>query len=90
MSTPTSAPPVEYSTRRLGRARFAVNALFLANGALFANILPHYPAIKDGLDLSNAAFGVSVAAFPLGAITAGLAAGALVRRFRSSRSPGPC
>ncbi len=52
---------------------------------MFANILPHYPAIKDGLELSNAAFGVSVAAFPLGAITAGLASGFLVRRFRSSR-----
>ncbi|MHA7209722.1 MFS transporter [Arthrobacter sp. MDT1-65] len=69
----------------MGRARFAVGALFLTNGAMFANILPHYPAIKDGLDLSNAAFGVSVAAFPLGAITAGLASGFLVHRFRSSR-----
>ncbi|MHA7218564.1 MFS transporter [Arthrobacter sp. MDT1-48-3] len=85
MTTRSSAPPQEYSAQRLGRARLAVSALFLTNGALFANILPHYPAIKDGLDLSNAAFGVSVAAFPLGAITAGLAAGALVRRFRSSR-----
>jgi MFS family permease len=86
MSTPSSVhQPLEHSAHRLGRARFAVSALFLTNGAMFANILPHYPAIKDGLDLSNAAFGVSVAAFPLGAITAGLAAGALIRRFRSSR-----
>ncbi|RJT78113.1 MFS transporter [Arthrobacter cheniae] len=77
--------PAEHTPQRLGRARFAVSALFLSNGALFANILPHYPAIKDGLDLSNAAFGISVAAFPLGAITAGLASGALVRRYRSSR-----
>ncbi|BBE21917.1 MFS transporter [Arthrobacter sp. MN05-02] len=85
MTTRSSAPSQEYSAQRLGRARLAVSALFLTNGAMFANILPHYPAIKDGLDLSNAAFGISVAAFPLGAITAGLAAGALVRRFRSSR-----
>jgi MFS family permease len=85
MSTTIPTQETEYTPRRLARARFAVSALFLANGALFANILPHYPAIKDGLDLSNAAFGISVAAFPLGAITAGLASGALVRRFRSSR-----
>ncbi|WP_235830755.1 MFS transporter [Arthrobacter cheniae] len=85
MSTPATVQPAEHTPQRLGRARFAVSALFLSNGALFANILPHYPAIKDGLDLSNAAFGISVAAFPLGAITAGLASGALVRRYRSSR-----
>ncbi|KQO01699.1 fucose permease [Arthrobacter sp. Leaf234] len=85
MSATTPTQETEYTPRRLARARFAVSALFLANGALFANILPHYPAIKDGLDLSNAALGISVAAFPLGAITAGLASGALVRRFRSSR-----
>jgi MFS family permease len=85
VSTPATVQQAEHTPQRLGRARFAVSALFLSNGALFANILPHYPAIKDGLDLSNAAFGISVAAFPLGAITAGLASGALVRRYRSSR-----
>ncbi|TKV28510.1 MFS transporter [Arthrobacter sp. NamB2] len=85
MTSSVSVEPTEHSARRLGQARLAVSVLFLTNGAMFANILPHYPAIKDGLDLSNAAFGVSVAAFPLGAITAGLASGALVRRFRSSR-----
>jgi MFS family permease len=62
-----------------------VAALFLTNGALFANLLPHYPAIIDDLQLSNAQFGVAVASFPLGAIIAGLASGVLVRRFRSSR-----
>jgi MFS family permease len=85
VSTPASVQQVEHTPQQLGRARFAVSVLFLSNGALFANILPHYPAIKEGLDLSNAAFGISVAAFPLGAITAGLASGALVRRYRSSR-----
>ena len=83
MTRPAAEAP--YPAQRLGRARLAVSVLFLTNGAMFANLLPHYPAIKDGLELSNAAFGVSVAAFPLGAIVAGLASGALVRRFRSSR-----
>jgi MFS family permease len=84
MSTTTSRPrpPVPRDVRR---ARWAVSLLFLTNGALFANLLPRYPAIKAGLDLSNAEFGVAVAAFPLGAIVAGLAAGMLIRRFRSSR-----
>jgi MFS family permease len=84
MSTTTSRPrpPVPRDVRR---ARWAVSLLFLTNGALFANLLPRYPAIKAGLGLSNAEFGLAVAAFPLGAIVAGLAAGMLIRRFRSSR-----
>lgn len=59
--------------------------LFLTNGALFANLLPRYPEIKSSLGLTNSAFGLAVAAFPLGALVAGLAAGVLIRRFRSSR-----
>jgi MFS family permease len=59
--------------------------LFFTNGALFANLIPRYPAIKADLGLSNAEFGLAVAAFPLGALIAGLAAGMLIRRFRSSR-----
>lgn len=66
-------------------ARVAVALLFFTNGALFANLLPRYPEIKETLELSNAAFGAAVAAFPLGALIAGLSAGALIRRFRSSR-----
>ena len=72
-------------SREAGRARVAVALLFLTNGAIFANLLPRYPAIKEALGLSNAEFGIAVASFPLGALVAGLAAGALIRRFRSSR-----
>lgn len=68
------------------RARAAVAALFLTNGALFANLLPRYPQIKADLELSNAVYGLSVAAFPAGAILAGAAAGVLVRRFSSARA----
>lgn len=67
------------------RARAALAALFLTNGALFANLLPRYPEIKADLALSNAAYGVAIAAFSGGALVAGLTAGALVRRFRSAR-----
>lgn len=67
------------------RARGAVAVLFLTNGAVFANLVPRYPAIVDQLGLANAQFGLAVAAFPLGALLAGLTAGILIRRFRSSR-----
>lgn len=69
----------------LRRARWAVAALFFTNGALFANLLPRFPAIKDSLGLGNAEFGLAVAAYPLGALLAGLAAGILIRRFHSAR-----
>ncbi|WP_328718799.1 MFS transporter [Streptomyces sp. NBC_00247] len=67
------------------RARAAVAVLFLTNGALFANLLPRYPQIKAELGMSNAVYGLAVAAFPTGALVAGPVAGALVRRFGSAR-----
>lgn len=67
------------------RARIAVAALFLTNGAVFANLLPRYPEIKSDLGLSNSAYGAAVAAFSAGALAAGLTAAALIRRYRSSR-----
>jgi MFS family permease len=69
----------------LRQARFAVAALFLTNGALFANLLPRYPEIKMDLQLSNAIYGAAIAAFSGGALVAGLTAAWLIRRYRSSR-----
>jgi MFS family permease len=65
------------------RARGAVAALFFANGALFANLVPRFPELKAELDLTNAAFGTAVAAYGVGALAAGLIAGLLVSRFGS-------
>lgn len=67
------------------RARVATAALFLTNGAIYANMLPRFPEIKTDLGLSNAAYGAAVAAFSAGALVSGLTAGALIRRFNSSR-----
>jgi fucose permease len=67
------------------RARIATAALFLTNGAIFANLLPRYPEIKADLHLSNAVYGAAIAAFSGGALVAGLAAATLIRRYRSSR-----
>ncbi len=55
----------------LKRARFAAAALFLTNGALFANLLPRFPEIKTDLAMSNAAYGAAVASFSGGALLAG-------------------
>ncbi len=63
----------------------AVAALFLTNGAIFANMLPRYPEIKADLGLSNTGFGLAVAGFSAGALLSGLTAGALIRRFGSAR-----
>ncbi len=76
---------LEESAVRDRRARVAVAAQFLTNGALFANLLPRFPEIKADLGLSNAAYGVTIAAFSAGAFVAGLTAGALIRRFTSAR-----
>lgn len=77
--TPNAADP------RDRRARAAVGVLFLANGTLFAGLLPRYPEIKAQLALSNTTFGLSVATFAAGALLSGLTAGALIRRFGSAR-----
>lgn len=77
-----AAPPPATTDRR---ARRAVAALFLTNGALFANLIPRYPEIKTDLGMSNAVYGLAVIAFPVGAIIAGLAAAPLIRRFGSGR-----
>jgi MFS family permease len=66
-------------------ARAAVAALFLTNGALFANVVPRYPEIKASLHVNNAVLGTALAGFPLGALVAGLFATTAIRRYRSSR-----
>ncbi|WP_282688764.1 MULTISPECIES: MFS transporter [unclassified Streptomyces] len=79
---------VDTETRPLPAARHAraaVAVLFFTNGALFANLLPRYPQIKEDLAIGNGSYGLAVAAFPAGAITAGLAAGLLIRRMGSAR-----
>lgn len=78
--------PVHTADPALRRARIAVAAMFLTNGALFANLVPRLPQIKADLELGNAAYGLTIAAFPVGAITAGLLAAAFIRRFGSAPS----
>ncbi|PRC52163.1 MFS transporter, partial [Mycobacterium sp. ITM-2017-0098] len=44
--------PLDGGEARNRRARIAVAALFLTNGALFANLLPRLPEIKADLAMS--------------------------------------
>ncbi|MEV1293553.1 MFS transporter [Pseudonocardia sp. NPDC049635] len=67
------------------RARVGVGLVFATNGLVYANLLPRFPQLKHDLGLSNAQLGLAVAAMPFGALLAGLTAGALIARFRSSR-----
>ncbi len=80
-----ASQPLTGGDAPLGRVRAATAALFLTNGALFANLLPRYPEIKADLAMSNAGYGAAVASFSAGALLAGLTAGALIRRFQSAR-----
>ncbi|APX33407.1 fucose permease [Brachybacterium sp. P6-10-X1] len=79
------APPSLPSARAPSRARAAVAVLFLTNGALLANLLPRYPEIRTELGLANSTYGLVLAAFPTGAILAGLGAGAMIRVVGSAR-----
>ena len=64
--------------------------MFLTNGAIFANLVPRFPELKTDLALSNTAYGIVVAAFPVGALVAGLAAGPIIRKLTSARTALLC
>ena len=59
--------------------------MFLANGLGFANLVPRFPEIVEGLGLSRSAFGQAVAAAGVGALVAGLAASWLISRLTSAK-----
>lgn len=80
--SPNAAPTPE----RLSRARVGAALLFLVNGAVFANLLPRLPQIKDAFELSNSVYGFVVIAFPLGSLLAGTAPAPILRRWGSGRT----
>ena len=82
---PLSSPPDVRRRPELVRARAGVCLVFLANGLGFANLVPRFPEIVEGLGLSKSAFGQAVAAASVGALVAGLAASWLISRLTSAR-----
>lgn len=67
------------------RARVAVVALFVINGALSASIVPRLPTIKANLELSNAQLGSAIAAMPVGSLIIGGLAGVIIAKVGSAR-----
>ena len=84
VTSPSSPSDVRRSPDLL-RARAGVSLVFLANGLGFANLVPRFPEIVEGLGLSKGAFGQAVAAASVGALVAGLAASWLISRLTSAK-----
>lgn len=68
--------PASWST-----ARWGVTLMFFTNGAVMAAIMPRYPELKSALGLTNAGFGLLVAAIAVGSILASGLPAVVIRRF---------
>ncbi len=65
------------------KARIAVAVVFAANGAMFGNWAVRIPAVKTGLDLSDAALGGALLVPAVGALVSMPLVGAVSARFGS-------
>jgi len=74
------------SPSRILKARIAVSLLFLTNGAIYANLLPRLPEIKDMFELTNAMYGLVLIALPIGGVVAGPLPAPIIRRFGTARA----
>jgi MFS family permease len=72
------------------RERWAVSALFLTNGALFATVLPRLPEIKADLALSDGQLGLALLGVGLGGLTGSTASRWLLPRVGSRRLAVGC
>jgi predicted MFS family arabinose efflux permease len=63
------------------RAAVAVAAMFLANGAVFANYLPRLPEVRDRLGVDNAVLGLAAMGAGLGGLIGSAASPWLQRRL---------
>jgi MFS family permease len=69
----------------LGRPRLALIAFFAVHGFIFASWAVRVPAVKQQTGASSAALGFALLGLSAGAVATMLIAGALCRRFGSSR-----
>ncbi|MEU8813901.1 MFS transporter [Actinoplanes sp. NPDC048796] len=77
---------IDLERRRLDRAKFAVGFTFATNGLAYAGWLARAPAVRDGLDLSPAGFGLLLLCLSAAAISAIPLAGPLVQRVGPARA----
>jgi fucose permease len=73
------------NTSAPARSRFAVSAIFFANGLVLASWLPHIPAVKGRHAISDGELGIVLLAMAAGAVLALPWAGWLVGRAGSRR-----
>jgi len=76
----------ELDRQRLDRAKVAVGFTFATNGLAYAGWLARAPAVRDGLDLSAAGFGLLLLCLSAAAIAAIPLAGPLVQRVGPARA----
>ncbi len=76
----------ELDRLRLDRAKVAVGLTFATNGLAYAGWLARAPAVRDGLDLSAAGFGLLLLCLSAAAISAIPLAGPLVQRVGPARA----
>jgi fucose permease len=69
--------------RPIVRARWAVAAVFVVHGVLFASWTAHIPQVKNHIGLDNRELGVALVGAPIGSALAILAAASLLHRFGS-------
>jgi fucose permease len=67
-------------------ARLATSLVFGVNAFAMANVIPRLPAIKDRLEIGDAALGAAVAGAGLGALVASTGAGFAVHRWGTART----
>jgi MFS family permease len=75
--------PARPEARALRRTRAAVTVMFLLNGTVFASWVPHIPAVKARLSLSDAELGLLLLCIAAGSIASLALSGWLVSRFGS-------
>jgi MFS family permease len=67
------------------RARFAVNAVFVIHGILFASWSAHVPQVESVLHIGDGQLGIGLLGESVGSVTATLLAGMVLARFGSRR-----
>jgi predicted MFS family arabinose efflux permease len=84
MSQPASLSPSS-AAPGAERARLAVSAVFLINGALFATWAVNIPGVRDHLELSQGQIGTALLAFGLGSLITMPFTGGWTARWGSDR-----
>ena len=83
MAERTAVSTVEPQLAR--RARFAVNAVFVIHGIMFASWSAHIPQVEGQLGIGDGQLGIGLLGESVGSVTATLLAGMFTMSSRSNR-----